>query len=45
MLRRDEVAGCSEEAYASLKLEHARELLMFEDTQVTLDYTAQVCCS
>ncbi len=41
-MHRDEVAGCSEEAYASLKLEHARELLMFEDDEVTLDYTAQV---
>ena len=49
VLCRAEVAGCSEEAYASLKLAHARELLMFEDDQLTLDYTAQVrlsavCC-
>ena len=39
---RDEVAGCSEEAYTSLKLEHARQLLMFEDNETTSDYAAQV---
>ena len=42
MCRRDEVAGCSEEAYTSLKLQHARELLMFDSDELTLDYTAQV---
>ena len=36
------MAGCSEEAYTSLKLEHARQLLMFDDNEVTSDYAAQV---
>jgi len=38
---RDEVAGCSEQAYSSIKLDHACQLLMFNDNDTALQYASE----
>lgn len=40
--RRDEVAGCSERAYPSLKVEDAQRLLLMQNSQDTCRYAAEV---
>jgi len=40
---RDEVAGCSEQAYPSITVAHARQLLLFDSDAATLQYTSEVC--
>ena len=39
---RDEVAGCSEQAYPSITVAHARQLLMFNNDTAALEYGSQV---
>lgn len=38
---RDEVAGCSEQAYPSITVAHARQLLLFDSDAATLQYTSE----
>lgn len=40
---RDEVAGCSEQAYPSITVAHARQLLLFDSDAATLQYSSEVC--
>lgn len=42
---RDEVAGCSERAYPSLKVEDAQRLLLMQNSQDTCRYAAEVRAS
>lgn len=39
---RDEVAGCSERAYPSLKMEDAQRLLLIQNQQEAAQYAAEV---
>jgi hypothetical protein len=39
---RDEVAGCSERAYRSLKVEDAQRVLLMPNSQETCHYAAEV---
>ena len=39
---RDEIAGCSERAYASLSVADAERLLLFPSKKEVLDYAAEV---
>jgi 26S proteasome regulatory subunit N12 len=42
VLRRDEIAECSERAYASLAVADARKLMLFSSDQEALAYAQEV---